>query len=244
MAKAKSLVVIMAVVASGAIAPGAMAKDVQLFFEDFEGVTGPFFGTTPTARGLPLESDGAKEKWFGGTFENPDNGTLDQDLAVQIVDVAGNPSKVASADDDRGFLFKISTTGLKDVMLMFDWRNFEGAASDQFVASYFVGEIAGLSDADRFEDLQVMQANGDFVQLMQDHSASWQSAMFNLPEDTAVIYVALWSDSRDGDFVQFDNVKVDANYIMTPIPLPAAAWMGLTLLGGLGVTKKLRRLVV
>jgi hypothetical protein len=144
----------------GFVARPAEAQPITLFWEDFDGYSS-FPNQNPVGdpinSGIPKISEGAKEIWYGGRFETPDNGTIDSDLGVQQFGGGSNSTHVGRFADDAGLLFNISTLGLQDVKLNFDYRTFLAESTDRLVAGYFLGNLnlgpcSGAGEAGCYRD--------------------------------------------------------------------------------------------
>lgn len=222
---------------SGAGVAQAAATPATVFFENFEGYTA-FPSLDPRGvrvnPGIPSRSEGASETWYGARFETPDNGTVNQDLAIQQSGGGTNNTRTGRTEDDAGLLFKLNTTNLDNITLRFDWRTFLASTNDRFVVGYHVGPISsfgscsGQGEAGCFaENLntrlpwyvnQNVQTNpvltGNWTQLLRDtRSNAWKSESFLLPnavENNSEVWFGFWLDNGEGDYAQIDNVLVTA----------------------------------
>ena len=118
-----------------------------LFWEDFNG-----FSYSTDNPGLPLQSKGADEFWYGGRFETPDGGTIDSDLAVQAFGGTGDPTPVGRFEDDAGLLFQVSTQNFSSVTLSFDWRTFQAETNDRIKVGFYIGDLGADFGASRYHD--------------------------------------------------------------------------------------------
>lgn len=209
------------------------AQAVTVFSETFEGYTSfpdqdPAFD--PVNKGIPKISEGAAEVWYGARLETPDNGTIDQDLAIQRFGGGSNNTHTGRVEDDAGLMFKLDTTNLDVITLSFDWRTFLVSTSDRFVVGYHVGSIpqfgtcTGESEAGCFADLKTVlpwyttQAgttlSGNWSQLLRaTKSDAWQGESFLLPdavENQSEVWFAFWLDNGEGDYAKIDNILVSA----------------------------------
>lgn len=241
-----------------AFAGAAQATTVTLFNEDFQGYTS-FPHQAPRGdtinAGIPKISEGASEIWYGARFEQPDNGTINQDLAVQKYGGGLNQTHTGRFEDDAGLLFKLDTTGLTDVNLSFDWRTFLAGTTDRLVVGYHVGSIpdfgtcTGNGETGCFADLRTSfpwytsqtgtpVLSGNWNELMRstkDNSWSPESFNLSLADNQSEVWVAFWMDNGEGDYAKIDNVLVTA----TVVPLPAAVWLfGSGLLGLIGISRR------
>lgn len=243
----------------------APASAVTLFSEDFQGYSSfpnliPLFPPDPVNAGIAKKSEGANEVWYGARFETPDNGTIDNDLAIQEFGGGTNNTHTGRTEDDAGMLFKIDTTGLNNVNLSFDWRTFLVSTNDRFVVGYHVGSIAGFGpctgegEAGCFADLRSTSATplpwytnqndlnptliaGNWTQLLRaSKSNSWTNQSYTLGNDAnnqSEVWISFWMDNGEGDYAKFDNV------VVTAVPLPAALWLfGSGLAGLAGVARR------
>lgn len=211
------------------------AQAVTLFSENFEGYSSfpnydPFLD--PVNSGIAKTSEGANEAWYGARFETPDNGSINEDLAIQKFGGGSNMTHTGRAEDDAGMLFKIDTTGLNNVNLSFDWRTFLTTTSDRFVVGYHVGSIAGFGtctgngEAGCFADLKTSlpwytnqndlnpTTTGNWTQLLRaSQNNSWTNQSYTLGNDAnnqSEVWIAFWMDNGEGDYAKFDNVSVSA----------------------------------
>lgn len=251
--------------------PVQAVTTTTLFSETFDNVN-VFPGThwrsgDPQWFGVPTSTTaGSDEDWYGARFEQPNNGSIAQDVGVQKIG-GGSPyngTPVGLVEDDAGLMFRLDTTGYTNVTLSFDWRTFSAYSNDRFVVGYFVGDLdAGHPygfAADRTIDLRNTvhggPADGDWnwnpvgngnqgnegawIELLRGNPTNyWQAETFGLTlaSDQAEVWVAFWLDNGEDDFGKFDNVTVTA----TVIPVPAAVWLfGSGLLGLVGVARRRR----
>ena len=209
---------------------------ITLFWEDFDGYT-YFPDEHPkydyNNAGIPKISEGADEIWYGGRFEAYDDGTINQDLAVQQYGGYPNYTPVGRVEDEAGLLFNISTIGLTDVKLSFDYRTFHTDRGDKLVAGFFVGDLdfgtcLGEGKPGCFRDFLNEDFGGDHnaaVQWWEDEwveivrgKGSWKSITdYALPEGEENIWVAFWLDDGEKDFGKIDNIHVYATVIPEPI---------------------------
>jgi hypothetical protein len=212
------------------------AADV-LFWESFNGYT--YFpdeipDNDPVNKGLPLQSEGATEFWYGGRFEQPDSGTIDSDLAVQAFGGGTNTTPVGRVEDDAGILFNISTLNLESATLSFDWRTFLADSSDRLKVGYYVGTLNFGSSRyhDWYADFGQTGAENwwanDWTELLNSAASnSWHSEAFPLPLNEPSVWIAFWLDNGEGDYAKIDNVHVAGTEI---VPEPSS--MVLVVAGG------------
>jgi hypothetical protein len=237
---------------------GAPATAASLFYEDFEGFSS-FPDTDNNGHqinpGLPLQAEGATEKWYGGRFEWPDNGTIDSDLAVNRFGGGSNNTHVGRAEDEAGMLFKVSTTGLTTATLSFDWKFFSSENWDSLKVGYYVGEIN--FGASRYYDFvadsffnplpNTPDVNNEgwttrWTQLMAgNENSNWQHEQFALPVGQQTVWIALWLNGNECDYGKFDNVCVTGNI---PVPEPASVLMAAVGAGLCGCVALRRRFTV
>lgn len=199
------------------------AKADILFFEDFNG-----FSYSTDNPGLPLQSEGADEYWYGGRFEAPDGGSIDSDLAVQAFGGTGNATPVGRFEDDAGLLFQIDTLNLTSATLSFDWRTFQSETSDRLKVGFYVGDLSADFGVSRYHDwyAELGQAGAeswwanDWTQLLSvSANNSFTHQVFPLPVNEPYVWVAFWLDNGEGDHGKIDNVLVEG----TPnIPEPSS----------------------
>ncbi len=233
----------------------APASAAILFHENFEGYTS-FPGTDSNGNainpGLPLQSEGAAEKWYGGRFEVPDSGTIDSDLAVNRFGGGSNNTHVGRAADEAGMLFKISTVGLTTATLSFDWKFFSSENWDSLKVGYYVGDINfGASRyydfvADSFfnplpnsPDVNNEGWTTRWTQLMAgNQNTDWQHQQFSLPVGKQTVWIALWLNGNECDYGKIDNVTVTGNI---PVPEPTSLLMAAIGVGLCGCVALRRR---
>ncbi len=238
----------------------SQAAVVSLFDEDFEDYTS-FPNQAPRGdrinRGIPKISEGAKGIWYGARFETPDNGTINQDLAVQKIGGGSNNTRTGRAEDDAGLLIKLDTTGLQDIKLDFDWRTFLAGTNDRFVVGYRAapvsdfGTCTGEGEAGCFADLRSSLPwyttqlgtpilTGNWSELLREtRSNIWTSKTFTLDasaNNQSEVWIAFWMDNGEGDYAKIDNISISGTAI---VPVPAAVWLfGSGLLGLAGMVRR------
>jgi hypothetical protein len=211
-----------------------------LFFETFNGYTS--FPTEhpagdPINAGLPEISEGADELWYGGRFETPDSGTIQQDLAIQKFGGSPNNTPVGRAEDEAALLFNISTLDCLEVVLEYDWRLFSGGTGDKLKVGYYVGNITGFAP-DRTKSM--IGTWGSWTQLLVGSSNSWQHASHSLPAGETSVWVAFWMDNGEGDFIKIDNVAVTCEAIPEPATFVLAG-IGAAVVGGVAFRRRGRK---
>jgi hypothetical protein len=220
-----------------------------LFWEDFDGYT-YFPAQDPIGDkvnpGVPLQSEGADEKWYGARFEAANTycspvGSVDCDLAVQqFGNLTTNPTPVGRFEDDAGILFSVDTSGYQDVTLDFDWRTFSATSGDMLVVGYFLGDIPESAfTSDMTADFRTgPYAWTNWVELdRQDAHSNFTHESWALPDDVGTVWVAFWIDDGEGDYGKVDNVHVSA----TLIPEPATALLLGLALAALSAGRRARR---
>lgn len=234
---------------AGLLAVVTPAGADTLFWEDFDGYTS-FPAQDPIGDhvnpGVPRQSEGADEVWYGARFQGPDSncfpmGSIDCDLAVQqFGNLTTNPTPVGRFEDDAGILFSIDTSGYQDVTLDFDWRTFSATSGDMLVVGYFVGEIpAALFATNMTADLRSTAYDWtNWVELeRQNAHNTFSHETWALPDDAGTVWVAFWIDDGEGDYGKVDNVHVSA----TLIPEPATALLLGLALAALSAGRRSRR---
>jgi hypothetical protein len=212
-------------VSTNAVAGSLFCNEITfatIFCEDFEGYT----VTGDTNPGLPLLSEGAKETWYGGRFEPQQNGTIDQDIAIRRVPGA-YPDNVtyARVEDEAGIILNVSTLGIADPILGFDWTTHKlEECSDKLVVGYYVGDIDFVNDTpDGANDDLVHNfwvdgpgayslwppAPDGWTELMRDRNGGvFHSETFALPGNEESVWVAFWLDNGEADYGKIDNIYV------------------------------------
>ena len=156
MKKGKLFFLAIAILFFGGFAIGTSgAHAVDLFWEDFDGITGFPGGGDPRIDGVSTtngSTDGnsktigdADNDWYGARIEYPMDGAVWQDVGAQEFGGGSNNSIVGKFEDDAGLLFQIDATGFMDITLDFDWRTFSTDKTDKVVVGYYVGDL--LTDA-------------------------------------------------------------------------------------------------
>lgn len=212
------------------VLPG-QALATTLFWEDFNGYThfpNEIPDNDPINVGLPLQSEGADEYWYGARFQTPEGGSIDSDLGVQKFGGGTNSTPVGRFEDDAGILFNISTLGYTSVTLTYDWRTFSAATGDNVRAGYYVGDLD--FEGDRYQDFRADFGNGwwdaEWTQVSIGSGNSWHHVETALPVGQPSIWVAFWLDNGEGDYGKLDNVHVQGTAV---IPEPSSM-----LLAGIG----------
>ena len=233
------------------LALGTGASAVTLFAEDFDGYTS-FPTQNPSGdyvnAGRPKISEGADGTWYGIRFENTgctgscvSDGTasgMNDDLAVQRYGDSfdgqgpGNQTPVGRFEDDAGLVFQISTVGLTNITLGFDWRTFSTTSGDLVRVGYYASAspISFMSfDGGGFLDARTGTYKwNNWTELMSDgQQGTFQHESFSLPGSVAYLYVAFWMDDGEMDFGKLDNVVVSASALPEPGTLALLALVGL-----------------
>ncbi|NNJ70056.1 MAG: hypothetical protein HKP10_02055, partial [Kiritimatiellales bacterium] len=114
------------------------------------------YGVPGTGSGQGLTD----EVWYGGRFEQPDNGGIANDVAIQENGGYSNYGSsdarytpVARLEDDAGLLFKLDPEdgiGYENISLSFDWlvegaQNNPETPGDLLVVGYYVGDLEAAS---------------------------------------------------------------------------------------------------
>jgi hypothetical protein len=231
----RALAIVLVLAATLCLLSTAPAAADTLFWEDFNGYTSfpaEHPAGDPINPGLPKPSEGSDEIWYGGRFEVPNDGSIDQDLAVQRWgdgQFGTNNTPVGRMEDDAGLLFNISTLNLLSATLSFDWRTFSVSATDgdKFRAGYYVGELdfGGSSYYDFVAEFGSGWWNTSWVEIVNGRSSSFLHEIAELPVGVESIWVAFWLDDGEGDFGKIDNIHVEG----TVVPEPSSV-----LIAGLG----------
>lgn len=115
------------------------------------------------------------------------------------------------------------------------WVNpaeFSGAYTTNFIYGSYGGEMTFLEPMEALSFLELMRAGteGDFSTGIGAAGFYQKAGLY--PSEYSVSYVA----GEDTFYIELSNLS--PGY---PVPLPAAAWMALALLGVMGVIRKMRR---
>lgn len=228
------------------------ASAATLLSETFDGVTSGYSGSDPRRFGIPdIAHFGADNNWRAARFEQADNGSPAHDVGVQAYGGAGNSTPVGIAEDDGGLLISFDATMYQDITLSFDWRTFSASAGDELVVGYFVGDLTAghpVGFVNGQIDLRPTShggpANGawnweggGWIELFRGGpSNTFSSELLNSTAATgsSEVWLAFWMDAGEGDFAKIDNIKVNGEHRV--VPLPPAIWLmgtGLLALGGL-----------
>ena len=200
------------------------ARADVLFYEDFQGYNS--FPNQqpegyPSNQGLPLQSEGAKEYWYGGRFQDSDNASINNALGVQKNGGGSNNTHVGLVSDDVGMLFHLSTVGLTSASLSFDWRTLWTASYDRLRVGIFVGDLNFGNS--RFQDFFASSNENFFwgpgwTQILAGNSDAWHHALAALPLGKANVWVAFWQDGAYCSYGLVDNIKVDCTGPNVPEP--------------------------
>ena len=248
----KMICTLLGVSALLAFAASANATQLMLFNETFDDVTDGFSGSDPRRYGIPTSATfNSDENWYGARFEQPDGGSIAQDVGVQAYGGGGNSTQTGVFEDDAGLMFQVNASMLTDIILKFDWRTFSAGSDDRLRVGYFIGDItAGNSRfTDRAIDLRDDTqggTNGDFnwgagwIELASfSPSGSFDTEMFNLSAAAgeSEVWIAFWMDGGEGDYAKIDNIMVMGS--PSPVPVPGAVWLfGSALLALTGMRRK------
>lgn len=245
------LIASFAFIATPALADSTLPLDM-LFYETFDNVDGDFAGSDPRLYGVPTSLlSSSDEDWYGVRIQQPDNGSVVNDIGVQGYGGGGNATQTGFAEDNAGMMFRIDASLYQNIVLSFDWRTFSAGADDRLVVGYFIGDPAAghpVGFEDRVIDLRTVAGGGP-----GDGAWNWTSGWTELarlgPNNTfnsvsfdlvaaagaPDVWIAFWMDGGEGDYAKFDNVQV----MGSPIPVPAAVWLfGSALLGMLGLRRR------
>lgn len=227
--------VLLGALAVGGLCVGATgAGAATLFAEDFNGYTSfpaqdPF--GDPVNPGLPSIPEGADEQWYGIRFADPQDGTIDQDLAVQRIGGGPNLTPVGRFEDEAGLAFQVNTIGMTSSTLDFDWRTFSASGADRLRAGYFVGDIPAFATSNYFDARSTPYAWANWTPLLSGKNDVFQHATYALPANQASVWVVFWLDNGEGDYGKIDNV------VVTAVPEPSTV----LLLSAAGAFLALRR---
>ena len=202
----------------------SIAGAITIFSEDFEGIPNSAFTADGgnTKLGLPLVSEGANETWYGGRFETPDGGTINQDIVVRdLGHIFPAQNKYARFEDDAGLLFNLSTLSLTDVELSFDWLTHVPSTSDRLKVGYYVGDITfpgptsdGGANAAFMRDINSDGPTwGSWTELMSvSQPNTCKHATFALPDGEASVWGAFWRDNGEHDYGKYPRGSSSKGY--------------------------------
>jgi PEP-CTERM motif len=236
--------------AVAALAPApAGASTITLFSEDFDGYTS-FPNQIPSGDhvnpGLPLVSEGADGTWYGIRFQGTGStaSSIDADIAVQKYGDSfdgqgpGNQTPVGRFEDDAGIAFVVSTVGVTDVLLDFDWRTFSTSSSDRVRVGYFATNtpisFTSYAGGGYLDARTGTYSWPNWTEVLNGgQQGTFQHESFSLPSGFSYVYVAFWLDNGEGDYGKIDNVLV------TAVPEPGT--LALVALGTAGLAALRRR---
>ncbi len=227
----QSLIVLVLVMAVGALS-STPASAVTLFSETFDNASGFPGGLDPRKYGVPAPPDADESGWNAARFENL---FVDPrlDVGLQEIGGGGNSTPVGIVEDDAGLYFEISTIGLTDVVLEFDWRTFSAFGGDRLRVGYLVDSSPVLDPTTGAADFRSgSQAWSNWTQLLEGKNDVFQHESFALPSGAANIIVGFWLDNGESDYGKFDNV------IVTAVPEPSTA---LLVAAGMALMARRRR---
>lgn len=223
---------LVAVIALGSLA-GSAAQAITLFSETFDQASGfPLLGDQKF--GVPVPPDADEPGWNAARFENL---FVDPtaDVGLQEFGGGGNPTPVGLVEDDAGLYFEISTIGLTDVVLEFDWRTFSATGGDRFRAGYIVGSSPVLDPGTGAADFRSgALAWSNWTQLVEGKDTTFNHESFLLPSGQANVIIGFWLDNGEDDFGKFDNV------VVTAVPEPTTAVLVASGLGWLAGRRRRR----
>jgi hypothetical protein len=217
------------------------ASASPLFEETFDGYTSfpdEHPAGDPVNFGLPEISEGADELWYGGRFQTPDNGTIQQDIAVQSIGGTPNGTPVGRVEDEAGLIFNVSTLGFLSASLDFDWRLFSASAPDTLRAGYFVGTITGWA-GDRTKSF--VGQWGSWTQIGTKTTSTWSHVSTTLPGNEVSVWVAFWLDNGEGDFGKIDNIVVVSGQQVPEPTTFVLAGFGVAAVGSVAVQRRRAR---
>ena len=165
-----------------------------------------------------------------------------------------NHSYTGHFQDDKGWMFRFDTTNLADVEMTWRWATDKTNGDDRMRAGYTLGSTEiGDTGLTMEEELGSSPETYDFYahfsgvgpaqswflnswtnfDLANDGQSDdeWRLRTDPLPSNE-IIYVAFWLDNGNGTEGYIDNVRITGAAIASP--LPAAAWMGMAVLGTMG----------
>jgi len=200
-----------------AIVDVSTAGAITLFDESFDSSTD--FASGGQKFGIPLPPDADEAGWNAARFDH-DFADPRRDVGIQAYGGGGNVTQVGLVEDDAGLYFEISTLGLSDVVLEFDWRTFSAFGGDRLRAGYLEIDSPTLDPTTGAADFRFgAYAWPAWTELLEGKGHTFQHVSYGLPSNTTNLLIAFWLDNGENDFGKFDNVRV------TAVPEPRTALM-------------------
>gem|GEM_PF-4919302 len=172
----------------------------------------------------------ADETWYGARFESGND--LADDLVIRYTDVNIDDNYMRITDD-AALLFNISTIGLTDVKLTYDWRTHELDSDDDLKVLYSIndgnGELtSAFADSNNADFVSIFGGHFESVDWRHDHftniltandNGAWHSEEYMLPTNTESVWVAFFMDGSQGAYSKIDNINVTGTQIPEPISI-------------------------
>ena len=195
------------------------------FSENFDQATAPF-GPGGIQYGIPVPPEADYDNWHGAQFSGSTSVDPATVIGIQAVGANGNDTPTGVFQSGYGLVFEISTLGMTDVTIEFDYRTV--GLLNEFKAGYLVAPspFAGQNQTADFRGGAYDAANWTLLNPGSTQNEWLSSGALTLPGGEENILIAFWADTLTPEG-ELNHAKVD-NIRVVPEP-------GTALLFGLGL---------